>query len=575
MAAPALLLASCQVVAQAAPPPARLLPDQASANVTGATAAPRTPALGTTYTIKRDTLHQSLALAGKVEPARSAQLTFHATGTVTAVNVATGQTVEARETLAELTLDDNSLQAARTQATLADLAYQSEQAKLDELKSGANADTLQQMRVAIERDQAEIQKLEDDRAGVKASNDRANQALAAARDEADHKVALAEEAVQAAKDALTAAQQNVQEVQDDAQAAQYQAVVDAQSAVTVATASVRTAERHLDQANHALAVARKNPASTGAIRHFETQQLRVDQDRDVLSDAEAAVEAASGQMPTADHTSRQIAAEVSSATAAAKTARRTLVADSLELQHMQSDLADAKAADADGITVASQAVDDAKEQLASAQQVLQLAQQKADTLAKQTTLVPTRAGQQSMANAQAAVKQGEANARTAELNLEQARAAQSAARAATIQPATFVEHLLAAAQLQLSIDQDKLKTLEAGSSAAEIERQEVRLGILRDQANAAALAAQPIVALTAPFAGTVGSVGVSPGQAIGSSPQAADTGAQTPAIQLIATGADSVVADAAESDVAQLSPGQPVDITFPGLPGQNAQGKSP
>ncbi len=37
---------------------------------------------------------------------------------------------------------------------------------------------------------------------------------------------------------------------------------------------------------------------------------------------------------------------------------------------------------------------------------------------------------------------------------------------------------------------------------------------------------------------------------------------------MVAAGTTSIVADASESDVAQLSPGQSVDVSFPGLTGQ-------
>jgi HlyD family secretion protein len=569
--APALLVAACQVLPQPTPPAPRLLNDH-SISVAGVTAAPTPPALGTTYTVKRDTLQQSLTLPGRVDPGRSAQLVFHSAGTVASVNVTPGQRVDAGSVLAELSLDDAALQSARTQATLADLAYQSEVAKLGELKSGANADALDQLRVTVERDQAEIQKLQQDQSAIDAANTKADQALAASKDEADHKVALAEQAVQAANDALAGAQANVKEVQDDAQTGLEQAKADAQAAVTVAAAGTRTAQRQLDQANRALAQAKRNPLTTAASSRIETQQLRVDQDKESLADAQSAADGVAGQSPSTDHTARQIAAEVSAAKGGVKQAERALATDSLELKHMQSELADAKTADADAITVASQNVDDAKAALTSAQQVQQLAQQKADTLAKQTTPTPTRAGQQTMATAQAAVKQAEANVKTAQISLEQARSAATAAANATNSPAAFSSHALSAAQLQLSADQAKLKSLQAGASATEIARQETKVGILRDQANAAAQAAQPIVPLTAPFPGTVASVTLTPGQTLGPGAQPSDAGTTGGSIQLIASGPDSILVDASESDVTQLKSGQTVDVSFPGLQGQSVSG---
>jgi multidrug efflux pump subunit AcrA (membrane-fusion protein) len=140
-----------------------------------------------------------------------------------------------------------------------------------------------------------------------------------------------------------------------------------------------------------------------------------------------------------------------------------------------------------------------------------------------------------------------------------------------------------AAQAQLAADQAKLVSLQAGTSSAEISREQTRVNLLHDQATAAAAAAQPNMSLTAPFDGTVTDVGVSEGQTI--TPGAAydgsmaTTGAalagqnsqgQPVAIRMVASGATSIVADASESDVTQLSAGQSVDVSFPGLSGQSA-----
>jgi multidrug efflux pump subunit AcrA (membrane-fusion protein) len=80
-------------------------------------------------------------------------------------------------------------------------------------------------------------------------------------------------------------------------------------------------------------------------------------------------------------------------------------------------------------------------------------------------------------------------------------------------------------------------------------------------------------------------VGVSPGQTIGPGATAVDGGATAPAattalttdgrtvaIRLVGAGSNSIVADASESDVGHLSPGQNVNLSFPGLAGQAASG---
>ncbi|MBV9134622.1 MAG: HlyD family efflux transporter periplasmic adaptor subunit [Chloroflexi bacterium] len=573
LATPAVVMAACQIVPQPAPPAPYLLPNSSgnAVSVAGVTTAPTPVPLGTTYTIKRDTLQQSITLGGKVMPARATELLFHGSGTVSVVNANVGQSVKAGDDLAELALDDTSLQSAREQATLAEVAYESEQAKLDDMRAGSNQDSIQQMQVTIERDQADIQKLQQASSGVDAANSKADRDLAAAKDEADHKVAVAQEAVQSANDALTAAQANVKQAQDDAQAALDQSQADAQAAAATATNAVKMAQREVDRATRALALAKQNPATAAATARLESAQLKVEQDKEVLTDAQSAQQSTATQSPTLEHTAQQIAQEVAAANGAEKTAERALQTDSLDLKHVQTDVTSAKATDADAVTVAAQALDDAKANLTVAQTTEQAAKQKADAMAQQKT-VPTRTGQQSIASAQAAVKIAEAGVRTAQLNLEDAQSAQTAAANATNTPSQFDDHSLTAAQLQLKADQAKLATLQAGAPAAELTREQTRVSILRDQANAAALAAQPTVTLTAPFDGSIGSVSLTVGQTLTGSTQTDSNGQPIGAIQLIASGADSIVASATESEVAQLNKGASVSVSFPGLPGQTTSG---
>ncbi len=64
---PALLLSACQVIAPHSAPPPSVLNDQTGVSVAGVTAGPAAAnAPAVTYTIKRDTLRESLALSGKV-----------------------------------------------------------------------------------------------------------------------------------------------------------------------------------------------------------------------------------------------------------------------------------------------------------------------------------------------------------------------------------------------------------------------------------------------------------------------------------------------------------------------------
>lgn len=81
-----------------------------------------------TVTIEPTTLKRTLSAAGTLEPARTADLTFAGSGTVTAVNVAVGDAVTAGEALAaidpaalQIALDSAKADLTAAQQTLADL----------------------------------------------------------------------------------------------------------------------------------------------------------------------------------------------------------------------------------------------------------------------------------------------------------------------------------------------------------------------------------------------------------------------------------------------------------------------
>lgn len=594
-----LLVLACQIAVPQASPAPRLLTEQtadqgsqtASVEVAGASASKTSSTPAVTSPIKRTTLRSTLTFSGKVVPALSTQLVFRGSGTVTSVHVSSGQVVKQGDVLAEFVLDDESLRAARNQATLAELAYQSEQAKLAGLQAGVSKDSVDQLRATVQRDQAEIQKLEQDRAAAQAVVDSAGPAHDLAQAAADRKISLAQVALQSAEDTLTAAQAAAARVREEANAAQQRSVAEQQQAQTeatfaasAATAAVRPAERQVEEATIKLSQAKLDWAGTSVGQQLESQQFRIDADNENLKDARAAELAARDQSPSSDHTSKQINAEFAAATAGVRAAERALAADSLELQHTQTNFANAKSKDSAEVRIATLALDAAKDQLSAAQAAEQRAQEKVATLSKAAT-TRTPAGPVQSDVADASVRQAEHVVETAKINLEEAQATAPGAADANGAQRTFADKSLDAARSQLSADQARLTALQAGTPALEISSQQIRTNLLRDAATVAAAAAQPITVLTAPFDGTVTQVGVNPGQTIGPGGTAVDGGAtaagalagqtsdgRTVAIRLVAAGSNSIVADASESDVAQLSPGQSVDLSFPGLAGQKASG---
>ncbi|WP_162940037.1 efflux RND transporter periplasmic adaptor subunit [Gryllotalpicola protaetiae] len=113
------------------------------------TDADAAPATSTTLTVSTQTLQQSVSGTGTLSPTVDQQVSFAASGTVTAVSVQAGQTVKAGDTLGTVTTTQADADLASAQATLA-----SDQAKLasDQASStGSAADTAQ-----ISADQAAV-----------------------------------------------------------------------------------------------------------------------------------------------------------------------------------------------------------------------------------------------------------------------------------------------------------------------------------------------------------------------------------------------------------------------------------
>jgi multidrug efflux pump subunit AcrA (membrane-fusion protein) len=574
---PAVLLTACQVVQTPAPPASQLAINPAaiqSGPVDGTTSANAADGTTTTYTVRRDSLKQSLSIQGRVAPTRSAQLAVRAGGTVTAVNARVGQTVHQGDVLAEFAVDDESLKAARTQATLARLAYESEQSKLNELQAGAPKDSVEQARATVARDQAAIAQLQQQQAAAQAAGDRAQSVAAVTKDAADRKVQLAQVALQSATDTLAAAQDAARQADEVTRGAQAQTRSDAAAAVDSTTLAVRSADRAVKQASIKLDQAKMQWATTRASQALETQQLKVDLDNDAVKGAKAADQAAqTGTAVQAAQADEQLAA-----------AKRALMADSLELDHDKTNLAAAKTVDNAAVTSATLDLEAAQEQLTQAQAAQQKAEQRVQNLARQ--LPAGQTPQLTPEVAQAAVKQAQHGVDTATINLQEAHAAADQAAlgadgaSGNVPPAPDSQSM-EAAQAQLTADQTRLAGLLAGTSLDEISREQARVNLLHDQADAAAAATQPVSTLTAPFDGTVTDVGINVGQTF-TAGGAADgsiatvpatlagqtTQGQPVAIRIVAAGQTSIVADASEGDIAQLSQGQAVDVSFPGLSNQ-------
>ncbi len=215
-----------------------------------------------TTQVKRGTLQDMIAFSGQVVPARTAKLSFRTGGVVRAVHVRSGQSVKSGEPLIELALDDEALRNAQTQATVADLAYQSQAARVAQLKQGGGAAAAEDARANVARARAALLEAE-------VARDVAHSSGPVSTD-----VQLASLAVDQATDELN----NAQEVARRNQEAEASAAADA----------VRTAQRRVEEAKLRLEMLQSNRANAEAARQAQQQQaqLEVDAAKDELARAQ-------------------------------------------------------------------------------------------------------------------------------------------------------------------------------------------------------------------------------------------------------------------------------------------------
>jgi RND family efflux transporter MFP subunit len=292
-----LPLAACQGVAGTAEPPQpRLAIDSAAvANAASARAASGT-ASSVTYTVQRGTITDSLSIPGRIVPAVASQVTIQRPGTVTAIHVHSGQAVKKRDPLVEVTVDDSVVQDLQTRATLADLEYETQAAKVTEMKRGAGPEQLAAARAEVAKAEADLERaqVEDEIAQQQALQDR--QSLASVKDDHDRQIALQELAVQTANDELDAAQTELKRTQELAQLARADAAASKADNQTLAQ-RIEAATRSAQQATDATRAAQRNvDESTAKLEHAKqadrrAAQVDLDQARDDLAQAQAVEQA--------------------------------------------------------------------------------------------------------------------------------------------------------------------------------------------------------------------------------------------------------------------------------------------
>jgi RND family efflux transporter MFP subunit len=611
------LMSACQVLAPAAQPQPQLFVDRGSA-----TAVPNAPIvppstrsqIDTTYTVTRGTIHDAVAVAGKVAPARSAQLNFASAGTVTAVFVHSGESATQGEPLAELQLSKESLDLAQHQSLIAQLTYESQAAKVKDLQAGALPGALADAQAAVARTAAAQREAElktpvgspaaapDSTVGLAQLDvDQAQRDLNQATQARDQKATDSAARVTATSALTRAAERRVGDASsklDQLTAAQAAAGATHEQDVQLAGVDLRQATSDLQTAQQAEArVRRQIPDEMQRAVHLA--ELDLQEANRALRETQDADQRLNAEGPTAGRTHEAILADivrvewtvqaaknsVSSATIKLDQARAALVSTpEMAIASAQAAVATAQshvntasikvdqartsattAADDQALQQARTAVQQATDDLAQARTAEQLA--RSDLDAVQAT-VPADGQDASVEDAAVGAAEGRASA--AALKLTQAQAAQAVqttTQAAAQRDAVAQNQV---ANLDLRVKQADsaaaaahLADLQAGSSSDAIDREARLADLLRDEADQTRLAAQAVVTLRAPFDGLVAAVAVSQGQAI--DPRAT-------VVRFAGNDGLTVIATASETEVSQLTADQQVDVTFPNLPDLTARG---
>ncbi len=207
-------------------------------------------AAGATTQVQRGTLEDVISFSGQVVPARTAKLSFRAGGVVRAVHVRSGQAVKSGEPLIELALDEDALRTAQTQATVAELAYQSQAARVEQLKQGAGAAGVEDARANVARARAALLEAEVARDTARSSGPVSTE------------VQLASLAVDQATDDLAHAQDLSRRTQE--------------AENSTAAAKVRAAQRKVDEAQLRLDLLRANRLKAQATAQTEQQQAQLE-----------------------------------------------------------------------------------------------------------------------------------------------------------------------------------------------------------------------------------------------------------------------------------------------------------
>ena len=570
-----LPLAACQAVVSASEPPQpKLAIDSTAASNAGGGARPASgTASNVTYTVQRGTITDSLTIPGRVVPAVASQVTIERPGTVSAIDVHSGQAVKKGDPLVEVTVDDSVIQDLQTRATLAELEYQSQAAKVADMKRGTNPDQIAAARADIAKAQADIQRAQVEQQVAQQQTQQNQQTAASAKSDHDRQIALQEVAVQSADDDLDAAQSELQRTQAltqqahaDAAAANQQAtdnnastradrVGAATRAAQQASAAMRAAHRKVDEDTAKLEDAQSGINAAKVQHDINSQANQVELSKEALHDAQSVAD-------NVDHSKDPTGVIAASAVEQVRTTSRQLGHELDSLQMLQAELDPARQADDRAARLAQIDLDQARDDVAQAQAAEQTAN---DDLERARSGGGVTSPALTAADVQLDIPAAEARVRSAQRKVQQENLRLEAMQADQSTTSTAAQDELKSkladvdvqvARAALDAANAKLATLQQGPAEDDIAREQNRANILQDVANNAHEAVQPTLVALAPIDGTVAAIDVRLGQSVD---------ARTVAARVAGAGGLSIVAQASESDVPQLSVNQQVSVAFPGL----------
>jgi multidrug efflux pump subunit AcrA (membrane-fusion protein) len=535
-----------------------------------------------TETVRRGTIRDTLTIPGKVSSAQSAELLSRGAGTVSALNVRAGQAVARDAVLAEITLDPEAIESARSRAVAADLALEQQLARVEDLRKGAGAQALSSARADLSKARSELTRAQVASETQRIENAEAERARTASKEAADRQVELAQLALDQAEDDLTSAR---------AEVARAQAPTTQDSATpTPAPAANDTLGRAQDQAEADLAAA--SAAQRGAERHVEEALLRLREaqakpnERKAQLDAQIAeaqlgraerdLKAAQADAEQHDSTKDPTGVIAAAAVDKIKSATRDFELAQELVVRTRDELGQAKTADQRASDLAQLGLDQAQDELAAARAALTRTQRAATRVIAEARLTATPASvtptpqvtgttvKDILTAAQAKVRSVERQVQMARLKVQEAQAAQAAPPTAQDGKTRVLELDVQSAQAGVDAAQARLAELERGPAVASLEREQRRADVLRDEADAAHQALTPVQALASPFDAIATAVNVQLGQAVDS---------RTSVARLVSGSGLSVIANASERDVTYLRPTDQVELSFPGLGDERTLGR--